>query len=482
MLDRIPKVFISYSWLKQNEAIELATRLRNNRVDAILDVWDLKSGHDKYAFMEQCVTNPEVDKVLMLCDKSYAAKANERSGGVGDETMIISPEIYENEKTNQEKFIPVILEKDENDKPFLPAYLKRIVYIDISGEHYEDGYETLLRSIYDEPKNRKPALGSIPDFLLKEEPASLFPLKDALRKLESNNFGRINEVTARNFINLYLDSLKGFYRQDSSDPNKFLDDFRSMKEQRNYFLAFLKLISESKKFDIGEFFSEVFENIHNTLSDLHFFMPNSNSCNTNSFDIFRLHVWELFLCSITYMLHNKLFSDINKMLVHTYFLRRYVMDERTQESSYGLFCFNTYSLENWLKHKIPELKPQLTPIGHILCFERENYPIYTRRALADTDLFLFQIYDGLNLDITDTSAWYPTCYIYTDTDYSIWQKLKSKKFCEKIFKLFGVNSIDNLKNRISKCRNEPAKIYENARLPAPTIRCFINIQDIGTLP
>lgn len=82
MTNKTPKVFISYSWSSSDRVLELATRLMANGVDVILDKWDLKEGHDKYAFMEQSVTNSEVDKVLIICDKAYADKANNREGGV----------------------------------------------------------------------------------------------------------------------------------------------------------------------------------------------------------------------------------------------------------------------------------------------------------------------------------------------------------------------------------------------------------------
>lgn len=121
MLDRPPKVFISYSWTSeeyQNRVIEFATRLRQQHsVDVKLDVWDLKAGQDTYKFMEQCVTDPDIDRVLILCDKRYAEKADERKGGVGDETAIITPEVYGN--VTQEKFIPVVMEKDENGVPYI---------------------------------------------------------------------------------------------------------------------------------------------------------------------------------------------------------------------------------------------------------------------------------------------------------------------------------------------------------------------------
>ena len=126
--DRIPKVFISYSWSSDAMVLELAQRLVAHGVDVVLDKWDLKEGQDKYAFMERSVNDPDITKVLIICDKKYAQKANDRTGGVGDETVIISSEIYGN--MNQEKFIPVIAEKDEEEKKKIDEeiYEKRVAY------------------------------------------------------------------------------------------------------------------------------------------------------------------------------------------------------------------------------------------------------------------------------------------------------------------------------------------------------------------
>ncbi|MBQ3456576.1 MAG: toll/interleukin-1 receptor domain-containing protein [Synergistaceae bacterium] len=478
IIDKKPKVFISYSWAKKAETKELAERLRADGVDIILDIWDLKLGHDKYAFMEQCVTDDNIDRVLIICDKSYTEKANNRSGGVGDETMIISPEIYE--KVQQEKFIPVVIEVDEDSKPFLPAYLKSRIYIDISDDYYEEGYEQLLRTLYEQPESRKPALGTPPEFLFKEENTSLLPLKEAIRKLKANDFRRVNKNTANDFVNLYLDSLKGFYRKDKFMLDTFLDDFRAMKENRNYFLKFIKLLAESNKIALGDFLAEAFERIYNTLCHLHFFTPQAGSCYDTSFYIFKLHVWELFLFSMTYLLHHDMLSDIHDLLVRTYFLRMSPLSGETLPSSYGAFWFSTRELDASIKKYVPDLSQQLTPIGHIVCIERESLPVYSKSAIADTDLFLFQILDGLELGSTNSSSWYPTCYIYSDIYHSMWEKLISKKFCEKIFCLFDVQSIESLKQKISKCNNKPAIVYGNAINPAPTIRQFIKLQDIGT--
>ena len=126
----IPKVFISYSWTKSELVLQVANRLMSHGVEVVLDKWDLKEGQDKYVFMEQCVNNPDITKVLIFCDKTYTEKANNRTGGVGDETVIISSEVYG--KVTQEKFIPIITERDEDGKEYVPAYIKTRIYIDFS--------------------------------------------------------------------------------------------------------------------------------------------------------------------------------------------------------------------------------------------------------------------------------------------------------------------------------------------------------------
>ena len=133
LIDKRPLVFISYSWSStayKQSVIELATRMRHDGVDVKLDVWDLKDGQDKYVYMEQCVTNPDIDKVLILSDKLYSEKADLRKGGVGDETTIISAEVYG--KADQQKFIPVVMERNTDGVAFLPAYLQSRIYRDLS--------------------------------------------------------------------------------------------------------------------------------------------------------------------------------------------------------------------------------------------------------------------------------------------------------------------------------------------------------------
>lgn len=129
------KIFISYSWTPEENkkiTVKFAKKLSEYGFEVILDQTHLKFGYDKYAFMEKIVTDSTVDKVFIICNKDYAEKADGRIGGVGDESMIITPEMYG--KTEQSKFIPIVFEKDSQGKAYLPCYLKRIMYVDLSDE------------------------------------------------------------------------------------------------------------------------------------------------------------------------------------------------------------------------------------------------------------------------------------------------------------------------------------------------------------
>src|SRR6266446_6798061 len=117
-----PRVFVSYSWSSPAHVqwvLDLATRLREDGVDVILDKWDLREGHDAIAFMEKMVTDKDVTKVIVVSDRVYAEKADGRKGGVGTETQIISAEVYG--RADQDKFCAVVSELDPDNKPHLPA-------------------------------------------------------------------------------------------------------------------------------------------------------------------------------------------------------------------------------------------------------------------------------------------------------------------------------------------------------------------------
>ena len=96
--------FISYSydseahkdWVKQ-----LATRLRTDEIDVRLDQWDVVPGDLVPQYMEKAIT--DTDFTLIICTPQYKIKSDDRKGGTGYESNIITAEILA--KNNERKFI-----------------------------------------------------------------------------------------------------------------------------------------------------------------------------------------------------------------------------------------------------------------------------------------------------------------------------------------------------------------------------------------
>ena len=156
-----PAVFVSYSWCgdkHQTWVANLARRLRANGVDVHLDLWDVSLGHDLNLFMEQYAA-PSA-RVLVVLSDDYAEKADgrgERPSGVGTETTIVSPTVYEDLGGN--RVIPVIPASGAvATQPLVPRYLKGRNWIDFRSD-YEDAYERLLRELHGVPLEPAPPLG-----------------------------------------------------------------------------------------------------------------------------------------------------------------------------------------------------------------------------------------------------------------------------------------------------------------------------------
>lgn len=155
-----PKCFVSYTWespAHESWVLRLATRLRENGVDVVLDKWDLKLGHDLAHFMETAVR--ESDFVILVCTPAYAKKANAGEGGAGYEKQIVTGEMFRNE--NPSKFIPLV-RRGSNDEA-LPTFLKSRNYIDFRNDpDFDSRLMDLLHQLLGVPKFPRPELGKSP--------------------------------------------------------------------------------------------------------------------------------------------------------------------------------------------------------------------------------------------------------------------------------------------------------------------------------
>ena len=310
-MKKTPKIFISYSWttpIHEGWVINLAERLVSDGIDVSFDKWDLKEGHDKFNFMETMIKSPEIDKVLIILDKTYTKKANDREGGVGTETQIISPNIYSN--VSQEKFIPIVSELNENGKAFVPAFLNGRIYIDLSSqEHFEENYESLLRNIYRRPAHSKPKIGKAPSYLFEETPSS-HKTSIVLRSLENQlnkNPKRIDTLT-RDFLEEFYNSLKDYQiefktRDVKAFGKQICDNINSYTPLRNEFIEFFNRITANDleiKVDI-----EIIIKFIEKLPILNSPQDQRSNWSPNEFDNYRFFIHELFLYLIAIGLKNE---------------------------------------------------------------------------------------------------------------------------------------------------------------------------------
>ena len=147
----IPKVFISYSWDNEEHkdwVLKLADTLLEEGINAVVDQYDVEPGDRLPHFMEKSIK--EADKVLIICTPEYKRKSNERTGGVGYESHIISEELYS--QHNERKFIPIL--RLGTFEMSMPVYLAGKLGIDLRADNknYENSFNDLLTTIRGEHK------------------------------------------------------------------------------------------------------------------------------------------------------------------------------------------------------------------------------------------------------------------------------------------------------------------------------------------
>ena len=214
-----PSVFVSYSHdSKDHKAwvLQLATRLRHNGVDTILDRWNLGLGEDVAAFIERGLS--ESSRVLCICSENYVRKANLKKGGVGYEKRIMTAEIMT--ELDARWVIPVI--RDNSGNNLVPTFLGCCLYVDFRDDLcYEEKYEELLRSLLDEPILPVPPIGSNPFETIKQFSRNKF-IPSSERYVSPSPSGRVTFDYSNNNGRYCIGSGKLMFELDlikSSDWN-----------------------------------------------------------------------------------------------------------------------------------------------------------------------------------------------------------------------------------------------------------------------
>jgi len=439
MSEESPKLFISYSWSSPEHmqwVVDFASQLREDGVDVILDKWDLKEGQDANAFMEQMVSDTNIKKVAIICDREYVEKADKRSGGVGTETQIINPEIYK--KSDQTKFVAIIAEKDPEGKPYLPVYYKSRIYIDLSDDDlYSENYEQVLRWVYGTPSHIKPELGKKPAFLSESAiilgtTAKFKRAIDAIRNNKPNCTGNLSE-----YFEAFTNNLEKFHigKVEGEFDDALIANIEEFIPFRNEAIEIFTSLAHYRNI------AETHDQIHRFFEGLlpYMYKPDHvTSHGTWDFDNFRFIIHELFLYAVAIFLKYDCFDAVAYLLNHRYYWKSIYTGDRM------IPFINFHKAVDSLKYRNDRLKLQRVSIGADLLEQRcrmSNIP-FSSIMQADFTLYMRGCFEILRYpEEARAWAWWPETIIYSERQYGpfeIFVRAESKEYFNRIKCLFSI--------------------------------------------
>ncbi|CAM8118920.1 SEFIR domain-containing protein [Klebsiella pneumoniae] len=444
-----PKVFISYSWSSpaHKERVKaIADRLLGDGVDVIIDIYDLKEGHDKNAFMEKMVIDKSITNVLVMCDSVYTEKADNKKSGVGTESQIISQQVYT--QVEQSKFIPIVCEFDENSEPCLPVFMRALIWIDLSTPEKENhNWERLVRLLNGKPADVKPKLGKRPSYLdsgvydsVSEPHAKFNSFKQAIMQNKQGiNYYR------RDFVETiidYLDRMRTRTAPEHTDVvsmgKKIISDVAAMKPIRNYICEWISLeaeFTEQNLFSIEliKFFEKII-----ALSEV----PETvTSWQTNWYDAQKFFALETFLYSVAILIRLEKFQ-----LIHSLLSARFLSSDRHLPLDQRLLTINAFLADSdTLQSGFEGDSRFISPFAELIKRNADREDI-TFNDIKQADLLIL-FYSFCN-DI----YWYPNTLNYTGYNYrpELFIRAAQRHYFKQLEIVAGMNSVKDIKLKIKE--------------------------------
>lgn len=471
-----PKVFISYAWGTedyQTKVISFATDLMNDGIDVVLDRWSLKEGNDTYAFMEQSVTDATITNVLILLDPNYEKKANMRDGGVGTETQIISPEVYN--KVKQEKFLPVIFERGRNGEIPKPQYLKTMLHFDLSQEEkYDLEYQRLVKRLYGLEIVEKPELGKKPSWI---EEKSVISTKTRTRYeiLKQQKSDNIKKDEFRIFLFAIKEKIVNFSKDElgnSISADEYIKLYNDTKVFRDDFLHLLKY---------SFYVTEAYKIVASVMEEICIEIKNKSGYEG---EVTKTLLHEMFIYIVAFYLKNKDYEALSYTLSKTYFVGRYSYDDA---QSFNVFYDNNENFDRAVSQRDGKNYYSGTASYWI---NNINVEVCNKNEFVFADVFCYNAAIFIE-NYTDGWFWFPITYIYSRMEYgnSLFRqfaiRLKSKEHLCEVAKIMAFSDVEAFKKKYieietkMKDGNFKEYRYNSAFETAPVICQFVKSEELG---
>jgi hypothetical protein len=361
------------------------------------------------------------------------------------------------QKQDQNKFVAILAERDEQGKPYLPTYYKSRIYIDLSNtDLYAKNFEQLLRWIYDKPLFVKPELGKKPSFLSDTPQISLGTTTafrrahDAIRSNKDYWKGALNE-----YFETFVTNLEKF--RIASNGNEFDDKVVESIEQflpyRNeaieIFLALAQYIDTP----------ESRQQLHRYLESLIPYMERPEhitSYHEWDYDNFKFIVHELFLYAFASLLKYERYEAAASLLRYQYYVQKTTY---TAENMASFAVFRQYMKS--LEYRNTRLKLNRASIRADLLEQRSKSSGIAFRLLMQADFILF-IRDCLEMmRTTGYQEWWPETMLYIgrlSSSFEIFARAQSKDYFDKIKCLFDIEQKKDLEPLLQAFKEQKLKV------------------------
>ena len=474
------KAFISYSWSSTEHeewVLQLATDLRESGIDAILDKWDLKEGHETNAFMEKMVSDENIAKVIIVSDRMYAQKSDSRKGGAGTEAQIISRELFQGQ--DQNKFVAVVTELDDKRNPCLPKYYTSRIYIDFTDPaKYSEKFEQLLRWIVDKPIYKKPGLGKLPTYISDAENTISLSTNsykrtayDAITKHKEHAY-----PVTKDYFELFISELEKFRLDVSIDPlsDEFLSNFQSFIPYRDECLDVIGVIC---RYTNDQRFSDLVHDFFERFLEFYYAPEGMESYREYSFDNYKFFGQELFLHCGSLFVSEERHDLFNALLQNNYYIER-----QANIGNDPLIKFTEFQKYiKLLEYRKTKSSSHRTPIIADMLKERVAGSGTDFRKIMQTEFLFFLRSELANPDTYD--RWRPQTLGYLGLHFrpfEIFERSRSSRYFERIRPFLGNATKTDLEQFLTNFGQSRFPLIEGFRIPHPT--ALIGIQNLCTTP
>lgn len=428
----------------------------------------MEEGNDLYAFMEKSVIDPTITNVLILLDPQYKEKANGKKGGVGTETQIISPAVYN--KVEQTKFLPIVFEREKNGDVPVPQYLASRLYFDLSQrENYDVEYKRLVKKLYGIEIIKKPEKGKRPVWL-NEEISISTKTRVEFKDLENKQPDDVQKNKFRGYLNFIKSEILNFKNTKSLHEitaKEYISLYDNTKIIRDKFLELIKY---------RNYISEYYKEIAIFLEGIH--------CEVNKKGgeekiILQTLLHEIFIYIIAVYLKNREYKAVYYTLGKTYFENEYYGFE---DQNFNIFYKYNENLDKAMC-KINEKNYYSGTAEYWI--NNINIDICNKNDFIFADILCYNA--SIFIENYKNRAWFPLTYCYGNElfkQFSIC--LKSREHLSEAIQIFGFKEIENFKKKFLQIENEIKNgEFERVRYSmtfnfVPIFHNFIKSEELGT--